>query len=174
MEKKTEKRRGSGLLVLDGGGASSLGGWEGDRLEGTPQPEQNHPRVWKSQAWKPEMHIARRLREFGQSGFLAALGLFFSARERRPQHGFFPSVLSRRLNGVAPHPSAGPRTGAASEAGCTLLSYKTVPPFSLPFLLLTANRERWSGIWPTGSLVLALNTTLLQAHLPSPSWHRMK
>lgn len=81
---------------------------------------------------------------------------------------------ARLLNGFAPHPSAGSRTGAASEPGCTLVSYKTVPPFSLPFLLLTANRERWSGIWPTGSLVLALNTTLLQAHLPSPSWHRMK
>lgn len=85
----------------------------------------------------------------------------------------FPAS-SGGLNGFAPHPRAGSSTGAASELGCTLLPYKTVPPFSLPFLLLTTNRERWSGIWPTGSLPLALNTILLQAHLPSPSWHRMK
>ena len=35
-----------------------------------------------------KMHIARRLEEFGQSGFLADLGLFPSAQEWRPGQGF--------------------------------------------------------------------------------------
>ena len=51
------------------------------------------------------MHIARRLGEFGQSGFLADLGLFFSAQEWRTGRGF-SSILSL-LNGFAPHPLLG-------------------------------------------------------------------
>lgn len=118
-----------------------------------------------------KMHTARRFTEFGQSGFLADLGLFSSAQERQPHTIFLAS--SGLLNGIAPHPHAGSRTRPASEPGRTFLSYKTAS-LSLLFLLLSTNWERWPGIGPTGSLVLAPNTTLLQAHLPSPSWHQIK
>lgn len=60
-----------------------------------------------------KMHIARRLREFGQSGFLADLGLFSSAQERQPHTIFLAS--SRLPNAIAPHPRAGSRTPPASE-----------------------------------------------------------
>lgn len=113
-----------------------------------------------------KMHIARRLREFGQSGFLADLGLFSSAQERQAHTVFLAS--SHWLNGIGPHPHAGSRTRPASEPGHTFLSYKTAS-LSLLFLLLSTNREQWPGIGPTGSLVLAPNTPLLQAHLPSPT-----
>lgn len=126
MERETvgRKRRGRGC---------SSWRWEGPPLSRGQAGRGSPARVKSSkcleiQAWKPEMHTARRPGEFGQSGFLAALGLFFSAQERQPQRGF--SALPCGLKGFAPHPSAGSRTGTTSEPGCTLLSHKTVhPPF---------------------------------------------
>ena len=174
MERETvgRKRKGPGAACPRGGwGLPSGRGGVGGRAGRGSSARVKSSKSLEIQAWKPEMHTARRPGEFGQSGFLAALGLFFSAQERQPQHGF--SACPCRLKGFAPHPGAGSRTGTAPEPGYTLLSHKTAPP-SLPFLLLTTSRERWSGIWPTGSLILALNTTLRQAHLPSPSWQGMK
>lgn len=84
-----------------------------------------------------------------KAGFWLPWACFSLLRKGSPS-AVFPAS-SRYLNEFAPHPSAGSRTGAASELSCTLLSYKTVPPFSPPDYKLgavvwdLANRQLRSG-----------------------------
>lgn len=146
------KRKGPGRLILEVGGASPLQG-VGEGGKGFCSQSKIIQESGNARHGNQKMHIARRLREFGQSGFLADLGLFSSAQERQPHTIFLAS--SRSLNGIALHPHAGSRIRPASEPGRTFLSYKTTS-LSLLFLLLStyklgavawdrANRQPRSG-----------------------------
>lgn len=89
-----------------------------------------------------KMHIARRLEEFGQSGFLADLGLFSSAQEWRTRMGF--SGTLSWLSGLAPHP--GLSLGPGLPQNQAVLSSPMNRPPLLPFLFSSGLQTRSGGL----------------------------
>lgn len=158
------KRKGLAAYLRGGWGLPLLGGQAGRGSAAS---------VKSSKTLEPPSMETRKCtlrggsKNLDKAGFWLTWACFPLLRNGGPDGVFWHPQLAEW---TCPTPRAESRTRPASESGCALLSYKQTPTPSLPFLLRTTNPERWPGIRPTGSVVLAPNTTLLQAHLSSPSW----